>query len=177
MSHPANATVTVPINDPLRIEAAAEADVPQILALISELAEYENLTHEVVATADDLRRSLFGDPACAEAVLARCGEETVGFALFFRSFSTFLGKPGLYLEDLFVRPHARGKGYGRALVSHLATLAVERGCGRLEWSVLNWNRPAVRFYRRLGASPMDEWTVHRVAGDALTRLAAIASDR
>jgi GNAT superfamily N-acetyltransferase len=162
--------------DNLRIERAQEKDVPTILAFIKELAEYERLSHEVVATEEMLRESLFGERVMAEVVIAYWDDEAVGFALFFHNFSTFLGRPGIYLEDLYVQPHARGKGIGRALLVHLARLAQERGCGRLEWAVLDWNEPAIRFYRNLGAVPMHEWTVFRATGESLDRLAQGTSD-
>ena len=145
-------------------------DVPLILRFIRALAEYEKLPHEVVATEDDLRRTLFGERSYAEVVFATLGGIEVGFALYFHNYSTFLGKPGLYLEDLFVLPEYRGHGLGKGLLRHLAALALERGCGRFEWWVLDWNAPAIEFYRRQGAVPMDEWTVFRVAGDALHAL-------
>lgn len=156
---------------PLRIRPAAEADVPLVLRFIRELAEYERLLHEVVATEERLRETLFGARPAAEVVIAEWEGAPAGFALFFHNFSTFLGRPGVYLEDLFVEPEHRGRGIGKALLAHLARLAVERGCGRLEWWVLDWNEDAIRFYRSLGAVPMDGWTVYRVAGDALTALA------
>jgi len=152
-------------------EASAD-DVPLILTLIGELAEYERLAHEVVATEDSLQEWLFGDRPVAEVLIAESGAEAAGFALFFHSFSTFLGRPGIYLEDLYVRPAFRGRGMGKAMLVHLAKLARERGCGRLEWSVLDWNEPSIRFYESLGAVAMDDWTVHRVTGEALDRLAA-----
>lgn len=152
-------------------EASAE-DVPLILTLIGELAEYERLSHEVVATEDSLQEWLFGEKPVAEVLIAERTAEAAGFALFFHSFSTFLGRPGIYLEDLYVRPAFRGRGMGKAMVVHLAKLAKERGCGRLEWSVLDWNEPSIRFYESLGAVAMDDWTVHRVTGEALDRLAA-----
>ena len=154
-----------------RIEPATERDVPLILGLIKGLAEYEKLSHEVRATEDALRASLFGERRDAEVVIARAGSEPVGFALFFHNYSTFLGQRGLYLEDLFVVPAWRGRGAGRALLTHLARLAIERHCGRLEWAVLDWNAPAIRFYESLGARPMAEWTVNRLTGDALSTLA------
>lgn len=163
--------------DGYRIRFAEERDVPVILQLIRDLAEYERLAHEAVSTEDDLRRTLFGPRPYAEVLLAESTRETnapppvLGFALFFHNYSTFLGKPGLYLEDLFVRPECRGRGVGAGLLRHLARLARERGCGRFEWSVLDWNQPAIDFYRRLGAEPMDGWTVFRVTGEALERLA------
>ncbi|MDP9484862.1 MAG: GNAT family N-acetyltransferase [Actinomycetota bacterium] len=153
------------------VRAASEGDVPQILAFINELAEYERLSHEVVATEEALHEHLFGDRPVAEVMIAEEGGDPAGFALFFHSFSTFLGRPGIYLEDLYVRPEFRGKGMGRALLVHLARLAKERGCGRLEWSVLDWNEPAIGFYRGIGASPVGGWTVYRVSGEALEGLA------
>jgi len=153
-----------------RIEPARERDVPLILRLIKGLAEYEKLAHEVVATEERLRQSLFGPHPSAEVVIAYVDDEAVGFALFFHTYSTFLGQRGLYLEDLFVLPEWRGRGAGRALLTHLARIAAERGCGRFEWSVLDWNEPAINFYKRLGAKPMHEWTIFRVAGDSLTAL-------
>lgn len=156
----------------VRIEPATARDVPVILRLIRGLAEYEHLSAEVTATEDDLRRSLFGERPAAEVLLAYAGQDAIGFAVFFGTYSTFLGRPGLYLEDLFVVPEQRRRGYGRQLLARVAAIALERGCGRLEWSVLDWNEPALRFYRSLGAMPMNEWTVQRVTGDALARLAA-----
>ena len=155
----------------VRIGPATEEDVPLILSFVMELAEYERSAHEVVATLENLRESLFGERRVAEGVVARVGGEPAGMALFFHNFSTWTGLRGLYLEDLYVRPEMRGRGVGRALLAHLARLARERDCARFEWSVLNWNEPAIRFYRRLGAVPMDEWTVFRLTGDALARLA------
>ena len=148
------------------IRAALEADVPLILSFIGELAEYERLSDEVVATEEALRAHLFGERPVAEVMIAEDGDDPAGFALFFHSFSTFLGRPGIYLEDLYVRPAFRGRGAGRALLVHLARLARERGCGRLEWSVLDWNEPAIGFYGRIGASPVGGWTVYRVTGEA-----------
>ena len=153
------------------IRPARQEDVPLILRFIKELAAYERLAHEVVATEDGLRESLFGERPGAEVVIGYCRGEPAGFALFFHNFSTFLGRPGLYLEDLYIKPEFRGRGYGRALLAHLAGLAKRRGCGRLEWWVLDWNEAAIKFYRSLGAVPMDEWTVYRVTGEALDRLA------
>ena len=154
------------------IRAATRGDVPLILSLINDLAEYECLTHEVVATEEMLRDSLFGERPVAEVMIAHEGDEPAGFALFFHNFSTFLGRPGIYLEDLYVRPEFRSAGIGRALLLHLARVARERGCGRLEWSVLDWNEPAIGFYRGIGASPVSGWTVYRVSGEALEELAA-----
>jgi GNAT superfamily N-acetyltransferase len=155
----------------VRIEPAREADAPLILRLIKALAEYERLSGEVVATEATVRASLFGSDRKAEAVIAYADNEPVGFAVWFHNYSTFVGRHGLYLEDLFVLPEWRGRGIGRALLRHLARVAVERGCGRMEWAVLDWNEPAIRFYESLGARPMSEWTVFRVTGDALRRLA------
>ena len=149
-----------------------ERDVPVILQLIRSLAEYERLEHQVIATADTLRESLFGPHAAAEAAIAYVDEEPVGFEVWFQSYSTFLARAGLYLEDLFVRPEHRGEGIGRALLAHVARIAVDRGAGRLEWSVLDWNKPAIGFYRAIGAVPLDEWTMYRLTGDALERLAS-----
>jgi GNAT superfamily N-acetyltransferase len=157
---------------PLRIESAGPNDAAEVLALIRALAVYEKLEHEVVATEDSVRASLFGERPAAEVLLARVDAETVGFAVFFHNYSTFLGRRGIYLEDLFVRPEHRGHGYGRRLLAHLARLAVERKCGRVEWAVLDWNEPAIGFYRSLEARAMDEWTVFRLTGDALAALAA-----
>ena len=156
---------------PLLIDPATPADVPLLLCLIRELADYERLLHDVRARPEQLQRHLFGPRPYAEAVVARAGDEPVGFALWFHNYSTFEGRPGLYLEDLFVRPAHRGRGHGEALLRYLARLAVERDCARLEWAVLDWNEPAIRFYRKLGAVAMDDWTVQRVAGDALRALA------
>src|SRR5471032_1843586 len=155
----------------LRIERATERDVPLILRLIKGLSEYEKLAHEVTATEAGLRETLFGARPAAEVIIAYAGDTPAGFALFFPNYSTFLAKPGLYLEDLFVVPEWRGHGFGRGLLSHLAKLAVERGCGRFEWSVLDWNEPAIGFYKSLGAKLMDGWSIFRVTGDALRRLA------
>jgi GNAT superfamily N-acetyltransferase len=155
----------------VRIVPATERDVPTVLSLIKALAEYEQLAHEVEATEDDIRDSLFGDWPGAEVVLAYVGSDLAGFALFFHNYSTFLGRRGLYLEDLFVLPAYRGKGVGRRLLAHLARIALERRCGRMEWWVLDWNESAIRFYRSIGALPMDDWTVYRLTGDALARLA------
>jgi GNAT superfamily N-acetyltransferase len=155
-----------------RIERATERDVPLILRLIKELAEYERMSADVTATEEGLRATLFGARPSAEVIIGYAGDTPVGFALFFHNYSTFLGKPGIYLEDLFVVPAARGHGYGKQLLAHLAGLAVERDCGRLEWSVLDWNEPAIGFYKKLGAKLMDEWSIFRVTGDGLRTLAA-----
>ena len=154
-----------------RIRPAEAEDVPVLLDLIRGLAEYERLSHEMSADEAGLRESLFGDRRYAEAAIGEIDGEPVGFALFFHSYSTFLGKPGLYLEDLFVKPDHRGRGFGGALLRHVGRIAVERDCGRLEWAVLDWNEPAIGFYRKLGAAPLDEWTTYRMTGDALRRLA------
>jgi GNAT superfamily N-acetyltransferase len=159
------------VTQQFRITPAEERDLPLILRFIKELAEYEKLSAEVVATEATLRQSIFGPSPAAEVVIAYAGDEPAGFAVFFQSFSTFLGKPGLYLEDLFVLPAWRGHGLGRRLLTHLAGLAVDRGYGRMEWSVLDWNELALGVYRRIGARPMDEWTVHRLTGDSLRALA------
>jgi GNAT superfamily N-acetyltransferase len=146
-------------------------DVPVIAELIRGLARFEKLEREVVMTEELLAAGLFGDRPYAEVVLAEDAGRPVGFALFFHNFSTFLGRPGIYLEDLFVLPERRGQGIGRMLLAHLARLAVERGCGRLEWAVLDWNKEAIKFYERLGARPNSDWTVYRIAGEALSGLA------
>lgn len=153
------------------LRPAARADVPAILGFIRELADYERLADAVVADEAGLDEQLFGARPAAEVVIAEVDGAAVGFALFFHTFSTFLAKPGLYLEDLYVQPAARGLGVGRALMTHLAALALARGCGRFEWSVLDWNAPAIGFYRAIGAVGMDGWTVQRVDGDALRALA------
>jgi len=155
----------------VRIEPGTPADVPIILGLIRQLAEYEKLTHEVTATEQDVRASLFGERPAAEVLLAYAGDVPIGFAVFFQSFSTFLGKPGLYLEDLFVVPEWRRKGVGKRLFASVAALAVARGCGRFEWAVLDWNTPALDFYRSLGARVMDDWRICRLTEDALRRAA------
>jgi GNAT superfamily N-acetyltransferase len=155
----------------LEIKAASETDVPQILGFIEQLADYEKLRDRCVATESALRQYLFGDTRYAEVIIAYWENRPVGFALFFHNFSTFLALPGVYLEDLFVIPEMRGRGIGRALLARLAAIAGERGCGRLEWSVLDWNEPAIRFYKSLGAVAMDEWATFRVTGEALSRLA------
>ncbi len=157
------------------IRFATPDDVPVIAELIRALAEYERLSHEVVLDETELRAHLFGERRYAEVLLAEHEGAVVGFALFFHNYSTFLGKPGIYLEDLFVRPQQRGSGHGKALLAELARLAADRGCGRLEWSVLDWNEPSIAFYRGLGAEPLDDWTQYRLTGGALANLAAFAS--
>ena len=160
------------MSSPLRIEPATPGDVPVILDFIRQLAEYEKLSHMVVATEENIHQHVFGANPVAEVLLAYWEEAPVGFALYFRNFSTFLGQAGIYLEDLFVEPAQRGKGIGKALLARLAKIALERGYGRVEWAVLDWNTPSIEFYRSLGAVPLDEWTVYRLTGDALARLAA-----
>jgi len=155
----------------LQIVPATEAEIPVILGMILELAEYEKLTHLVVATEERLRKTLFGERPTADVLLASWDSEWAGMALFFSNYSTFLAQPGIYLEDLYVKPHLRGKGIGFALLKRLTEIAVERGCGRVEWEVLDWNEPSIQFYKRLGAVPMDQWTRFRLTGDAITRLA------
>jgi GNAT superfamily N-acetyltransferase len=157
------------------IRAAVEEDVPLILRFIRELADYEKLPHECVATEEKVRTTLFGSPRFAEVLIAEAGAEPAGFALFFHNYSTFLARPGIYLEDLYVRPEYRGKGYGRALLARLAAIARERDCGRLEWAVLTWNEPAIGFYKSLGARPLDEWIVFRLTGKELENLAVLSS--
>jgi len=159
------------MSEAITIRPAVEADVAVILQFIRDLAKYEHLEHEVVANEGLLREGLFGSRPYAEVVLASLNGEPVGFALFFHNFSTFLGRPGIYLEDLYVRPEARGHGVGRQVLTWLAATAVSRGCGRLEWAVLDWNEPSIRFYRNLGAVPLDDWTTYRVTGPALNQLA------
>jgi GNAT superfamily N-acetyltransferase len=155
---------------PLRIEPAVATDVPIILTLIRELADFERLLDQVIATEDRLKESLFGERPGAEVLMARLGNEPVGFALFFHNYSTFRAQPGIYLEDLYVRPAYRGRGFGEALLSRVAQLAVSRGCGRFEWSVLDWNQRAIDFYKKLGAVPLNDWTMFRVTDDALIAL-------
>ncbi|GAC1614258.1 MAG: GNAT family N-acetyltransferase [Candidatus Dormibacteraceae bacterium] len=155
----------------MRIRPANEADLPIIEYLIRALADYEKLTQDVVMDAELLRRNLFGERPYAEVLIAEVEGEAAGFALYFHNFSTFLGRPGIYLEDLFVKPEHRGRGYGRALLARLAEIAVERECGRVEWAVLDWNTPSIGFYESLGARPNSEWTVFRLTGDALRTLA------
>ncbi len=155
-----------------RIRPATERDTPLILQMIRALADYERLAHAVTATEASLRESLFGPQAAAEVVIASVDDQPAGFALFFHNYSTFLAQRGLYLEDLFVRPEFRGRGVGRALLQHLAHIAVERKCGRFEWSVLAWNAPAIAFYEKLGAVRLEDWRIFRVTGSALQRLAS-----
>ena len=165
-------TESLSTSDPqLQLRFATETDAGLILEMIKALAEYERLSHEVVADEESFRDSLFRGRKVAEVVIADYREKPAGFALFFHNFSTFLGKPGLYLEDLFVKPEFRGNSIGRELLSCVARIALDRGCGRLEWSVLDWNEPAIRFYKSLGGRPMDEWSIFRVAGDSLNKLA------
>lgn len=157
--------------DNFSIRFATEDDVPVILEFIKALAEYERMSDQVIATSDRLRKTLFGEQRFAEVILGFENNQPVGFALFFHNYSTFLAQPGIYLEDLFVYPEKRGSGYGKALLTYLARLAVARRCGRLEWSVLNWNKPAIGFYEKLSAKAQDEWTVYRLTGDSLARVA------
>ena len=156
---------------PTSIRPATAADVPTILRFIRELAAYEREPDAVAATEDGLAQALFDERPAAEAVIAEMGDTAIGFALFFHNFSTWTGRRGLYLEDLYVTPEARGAGAGRALLAHLAALALDRGCARFEWSVLDWNEPAIALYRAIGAVPLDDWTVQRLTGEALARLA------
>jgi GNAT superfamily N-acetyltransferase len=153
------------------IRMARETDIPLILQFIQSLAEYERLRESCVATEEQLHATLFGDKPGAEVIIASIDDEPMGFALFFHNYSTFLAQRGLYLEDLFVKPEARGHGVGYALLSALARIAIERDCGRLEWAVLDWNQLAIDFYKRIGARPLDDWTVFRMTGDALENLA------
>lgn len=165
------ANQTPPEPNGFSIRAARETDTATILLLIRELAEYERLLHEVTATEPGLRQRLFGPQPVAEVLMAEVDGAVAGFALFFHNFSTFLGKPGIYLEDIFVRPEYRGRGIGTGFFRHLARLALERDCGRLEWAVLNWNEPALAFYRRLGATAMSDWSIQRLTGEGIARLA------
>ena len=155
----------------INIEPASETDIPLIFSFIREFAEYVHLSHEVAATEETLRETLFGPKRYAEVIFARLDNQPAGFAIFFYNFSTFLGKPGIYLEDLFVKPEVRGKGIGKALLIYLARLAVERGCGRFEWAVLDWNESAIEFYKSLGAVPLEDMTVFRITGETLKKLA------
>ncbi|MGF1521901.1 MAG: GNAT family N-acetyltransferase [Leptolyngbyaceae cyanobacterium] len=159
----------------IAIAPATPEDVPALFQLVTALADYEKLAHEVTGTPDDLAQHLFGDRRYAEAILARVEGKPVGFALFFHNFSTFLMKPGIYLEDLFVMPEYRGYGIGKALLRALGKLTIERDCGRLEWMVLDWNEPAIAFYQRMGAELKEEWELCRVTGEALQRLAEESS--
>ena len=155
----------------MRIVPATPAEAPVIIEMIRGLAEYEKLSHLVTANEEQIRETLFGTHPAAEVLLAEWNGEWAGFALFFPTYSTFLAQPGIYLEDLFVKPHARGNGLGLGLITELARIAVARGCGRVEWAVLDWNEPSIRFYNRLGAVPLDEWTAYRLTGEALQNLA------
>jgi GNAT superfamily N-acetyltransferase len=162
---------------PTRIEGftirhAVEQDVPLILGFVKELAAYEKLSHEVTATAEDFRHNLFGKKSYAEVVIGEYHGEPVGYALYFYNFSTFTGRPGIYLEDLFIQPEQRGKGFGKALLAYLASVAVDRSCGRYEWAVLDWNQPSIDFYESFGAKLMKEWIITRLTGEALVKLAA-----
>src|SRR6266576_3621809 len=156
---------------PVQIRDATISDVPIILQLIRDLATYERAPNDVVATEQGLREVLFGEQPAAKVVLIFEGEEAVGFGVYFFNFSTWLGRPGLYLEDLFVKPETRGRGYGRTLLIHLAKIARDHGCGRMEWAVLDWNEPAIQFYNKLGAGSLDDWRVFRLTGDGIGRLA------
>jgi GNAT superfamily N-acetyltransferase len=160
----------------IRVRAASTEDVSLILSFIKELAEYERLSHEVVATEDSLLGWLFGERPVAEVLIGEHGGEAAAFALFFHNFSTFLGKLSVYLEDIYVRPEFRGRGIGKAMLAHLARLAKERGCGRLEWSVLDWNEPSINFYESVGAVAMSDWTVYRMTGEALDGVAGVRPD-
>lgn len=162
-------------SDPFSIRPATAADVPLILAFIRELAEYERLSHEATANEELLKDSLFGPKPAAEVILGYVGTEPVSFAIFFHNYSTFMGRHGLYLEDLYVKPEFRRRGLGRIMLSHLARLACERGCGRFEWAVLKWNQPAIDFYQSLGAQPLEDWTIFRLAGKALEKAGSTTS--
>jgi len=166
--------VNAPNNPSFEIRPATEADLTAILAFIRKLADYERLSQEVVATEELLRETLFGNRRTAEVAIGCLETKPIGFVLFFHNYSTFLGRPGLYIEDLFVEESYRRRGFGGALLAYVAKLAVARGCGRLEWSVLDWNEPAINFYKKLGARPMNEWTVFRVTDESLNRLAGRA---
>lgn len=155
----------------LKIIKAEKKDAGLLLNFIKQLAEYEKMLDEVTATEELLEKTVFGPDSKTEAVIGYYNDKPVGFAIYFYNFSTFVGKPGLYLEDLFVIPEMRGKGFGKTLLKHLAQIAVEKDCGRFEWSVLDWNEPAIKFYKSLGAVPMDEWTVYRLTGEPLKKLA------
>ncbi len=159
--------------DSLHLRSATAADAPLVLSFIRELAEYEKILHRVTATEDRIRETIFGSEPCADVVLAYLGDEPVGFAVYFTIFSTFRAERGMYLEDLFVRPQARGSGVGRALLAHVAAAAVNRGCAKMEWTVLDWNEPAIRFYNSLGAQMLDDWRVFRLSDDALASAARV----
>lgn len=161
------------MTDSVSIRPATPDDVPTILALIGELAEYERLAHEVATTVESLHLSLFGPRPAAEAILAEIDGQAVGYAIYFTSFSSFTGRPGIYLEDIYVRPPIRGHGVGKQLLAYVAGVAVERGCARLEWAVLDWNEPSIRFYESLGARAMSEWTVYRLTSQAIADVAAV----
>jgi GNAT superfamily N-acetyltransferase len=172
-SRGSSSTINIKVKTPenFEIRPARVEDVPIILQLIRDLATYERAPDEVTATEEQLVGVLFGERPAAEVLLAFEGQSPVGFAVFFHNFSTWLGRPGFYLEDLFVEPEKRGKGYGRALLVELAKIARDRGCGRMEWAVLDWNEPAIEFYRAIGAKPLDEWTVFRLTRDGIEKLA------
>jgi GNAT superfamily N-acetyltransferase len=165
--------MTIPTKiDGFAIRHAEESDVPLILGFIKDLAAYEKLSHEVIATEEDFRQNLFGEKRFAEVVIGEFYTEPIGYALYFYNFSTFIGKPGIYLEDLYVKPEVRGKGFGKALLAYLARLAVDQNCGRFEWAVLDWNERSINFYESLGATLMKEWIITRVADGKLEKLAA-----
>lgn len=168
-THPRVSMVYAP--DKLIVRPATSADVPTVFRLIEALAAYEKLSHAVTGNIASLEEHLFGPQPCAEALLAELGGQATGFALFFQNYSTFLTKPGIYLEDLFVLPEYRGKGIGKALITHVAALAIDRGCGRFEWSVLDWNESAIAFYEKIGATVLPDWRICRVTGEALDALA------
>lgn len=155
----------------LDIKTATKNDIPLVLEFIRELAEYERMAEQVVASEESVEQSLFCESPAAEAFIGRVNNEPVAFAIIFHNYSTFVSKPGLYLEDLFVKPEQRGKGFGKTMLQFLAKLAIKRGCGRFEWAVLDWNKPAIDFYKSLGAEAMDEWTVFRLADEALENMA------